>query len=68
MLQILDGEYSSLQPVQPEKNALVVFNIECAKLAFNYQMIDFVIVLNEKSGKFAYCYNVKECEDFLATL
>jgi hypothetical protein len=65
MIQILDEEYSSLQPVMPEKNAVAVFNIKCAKIAFQYSRMDFVIALNEKTNKFAYCFSIKECEDFL---
>ena len=48
-----------------EKRALVVFNNECAKIALNHLNVDFVIALNENTGKYAYCYSVKECEDFL---
>ena len=65
MLGILDKEYSGLQPVMSEKRALVVFNNECAKIALNHLNVDFVIALNENTGKYAYCYSVKECEDFL---
>jgi len=65
MIQILNDKYSNLRPIQPKHNALCVFDIEAAKIAFNYSAIDFVIVLNEKTGKFAYCHNVKECEEFL---
>ena len=64
MLQILDEEYSSLQPVMPEKNAVAVFNLKCAKIAFQHPRMDFVVALNEKTYKFAYCFSVKECEDF----
>jgi len=65
MLQIFDTEYSSLQPVLPKKNAVAVFNIDSARIALEYDLIDFVIALNEKTNQFAYCYNLYECEKFL---
>lgn len=68
MLRILDKNYSDFQPVISKYNALCVFDIEAAKLAFNYGAIDFVIVLNENTGKFARCFSMKDVDDFLNAL
>ncbi len=68
MLRILDKKYSDCQPVIPKYNALCVFDIEATKLAFNYGAVDFVIVLNENTGKFTKCFSVKDAEDFLNAL
>ena len=68
MLRIFDKNYSDCQPVMPKYNALCVFDVEAAKLAFNHGAIDFVIVLNENTGKFARCFSVKDVEDFLNAL
>lgn len=65
MLRILDKKYSDCQPVMPKYNALCVFDIEAAKLAFNYGNVDFVIVLNDNTGKFARCYNLHDVIEFL---
>ena len=65
MLGILDIQYSSIAPTIPKYNALVVFNMQGAKLALQYSAIDFVIVLNEQTGRFARCNNLRECEQFL---
>ena len=65
MLRILDKKYSDLQPTMPKYNALCVFDIDAAKLAFYHSIIDFVIVLNENNGKFMKCYSVKDVEEFL---
>lgn len=68
MLRILNDKYSDCQPVMPKYNALCVFDIEAAKLAFNYCAVDFVIILNENTGKFTKCFSVKDVEDFLNAL
>lgn len=68
MLRILDKNYSDCQPVIPKHNALCVFDIEAAKLAFKYGAVDFVIVLNENTGKFARCFSVRDVVDFLNPL
>ena len=67
MLQIFDKNFSSLRPIQPSHKAVAVFNIEDAKLAFNYGNVDFVVVLNEKNGKFGLCYSLLEVINFLET-
>lgn len=68
MLRILDKKYSDCQPVMPKYNALCVFDIEAAKIAFNYSAVDFIIVLNENTGRFTRCFNVKDVEEFLNVL
>ena len=65
MLRILNEKYSDLQPVAPRHNALCVFDIEAAKLAFNYGAVDFVIVLNESTGKFERCFCMEDVVNFL---
>ena len=65
MLGIVNKNFSGLQPVQPSHNALAVFNVEDAKIAFNYGNVDFVVVLNEKTGMFGICNNVLEVCEFL---
>jgi len=65
MIKILDKQYSSFAPVAPSKNAIAVFSLDCAKLVFEHTMCDFVIVLNEKTGKFGYCFNLHEVQQFL---
>lgn len=65
MLQIIDDRYSGLQPITPKINAVCVFDVQAAKLAFIYSTVDFVIVLNEKTRKFGYCYSIHEVEEFL---
>lgn len=71
MLQIFGKNFSSLRPIQPSHKAVAVFNIEDAKLAFNYGNVygnvDFVVVLNEKNGKFGLCYSLLEVINFLET-
>ncbi|MCK9430431.1 MAG: hypothetical protein M0R17_10560 [Candidatus Omnitrophica bacterium] len=64
---ILDTKYINCRPTMPLYNAMCVFDIEAAKLAFIYGDVDFVFVLNENTGKFARCCSVKEVEDYLTT-
>lgn len=65
MLGIVNKNFSGLQPVQPSHNALAVFNVEDAKIAFNYGNVHFVVVLNEKTGMFRFCNNIMEVYEFL---
>lgn len=65
MLQIFGKNFSGLRPIQSSHKALAVFNIEDAKIAFNYGNVDFVIVLNEKNGKFRLCYSLLQVINFL---
>ena len=64
MIQILDKNYSNLQPVEPLYNGIAVFDIIHAKLALQHSFVDFVITLKESTGTFKYCYNLKEVEEF----
>lgn len=68
MLRILDIKYSDCQPIAPKYNAVCVFDVKTARLAFEYGAMDFVIALNEKNEKFAYCYSVQDVEEFLNTI
>jgi hypothetical protein len=65
MIQIFDKMYSDLKPVMPTMNALVVFDIDHARLAFSHGRVDFVIVLDKLSGTFRYCYNIADVTHFL---
>ena len=65
MLKILDRDYSNLTPMQPKYNAMCVFDMEAAKIAFNYAMDDFVFVLCEKNNTFTKCFNLMEVERFI---
>ena len=64
MIQILNKEYSNLQPVAPSKNAVAIFNVEDAIIAFSYPRVDFVVALNEDTMRFAYIHSVAECIEF----
>ena len=64
MTQILDKDYSGLKPQIPKYNALCVFNIESAKIAFKYGQCDFVFAMNENVQIFARCVSLVECEQF----
>ena len=68
MLRILDKKYSDCQPVMPKYNALCVFDADAARQAFTYGIVDFVIVLNEKTGKFAKCFSLMDVYKFLNDL
>lgn len=60
MIQIFDKSYSTMRPIEPSINAVAVFNFESAKIAFNHTPVDFVVALNEESGKFGYCNSLDE--------
>jgi len=64
MIQVFDYEYSPIIPTQPTKNAVAVFNTKCASIAFTHMNVDFVIAMDEETGKFKYCFSLYECEKF----
>lgn len=66
MLRIIDERFSTMGPIQTSSNAVVVFNLESAKKVFEHFGVDFVVALNEETGRFAYCYNYMETERFLS--
>jgi hypothetical protein len=68
MLQIFDERVTSLQPTMPKYKALCVFDFQSAKLAFQYNAIDFVFTMDEKTCKFAKCDSLKDVEDFFNAL
>jgi len=63
MIQIFNEEYNTIVP-QPKINAVTVMNLEDAKKAFMHLPIDFAIIINEKTGKFARCFNMAKAEEF----
>jgi hypothetical protein len=65
MIGILSNDYTNTQPIAPTYKALCVFDVEAAKIAFNYCGVDFVFVMNETSGVFGKCNNLKEVIDFI---
>ena len=65
MIQILDPYYSTLKPTQPKYNALTVFSLESARIAFNYGNCDFVYIINEEDNTYRRCESLQECEDFI---
>jgi hypothetical protein len=64
MIQIISEGYENIAPQQPSKRALAVFNMKDAGIAFNYGGCDFVVALDENTMKFAYCFSLRECEEF----
>lgn len=64
MLKIFNDNYENLSPINPTYKSMAIFNVEDAKLAFEYANIGFVFALNEDTGKFGICNSVYEVEKF----
>jgi hypothetical protein len=64
MIPIINEKYDTVFPQAPSHRAIAVFNKKDAHMAFCYGNCDFVIALDDKTGKFAYCRSIAECVEF----
>jgi len=64
MIGIFNEDYAQIVPRQPEFKAVAIFNIHDAKLALHTIGLDFVLAIDESTGRITRCHSVLEAERF----
>lgn len=64
MIRILNEDYAHIAPIRPEFKAVAIFNKHDARLALHEIGLDFVLAIDESTGRIARCHSVAEVEQF----